>query len=86
MAKKLVVEIVGDTSSLERALGKSAKATDKWGARVQRAGRAAGVAGLAIGGALVVGLFVGHWWARRKKPDARELVGEDSGLELLGAA
>ena len=54
--RELKVRITGDTSSLDKALGRSSKATDKWGARVQRAGRAAGFAGLAIGGALVVGL------------------------------
>ena len=54
--KELVVRITGDASSLNRALNQSADSTKRFSSGMQKAGRAAGVAGLAIGGALVVGL------------------------------
>src|SRR3954462_8917227 len=62
MARKLQVEIHGDASSLERALGRSVAATDAFGSSVAgKAGRgmlfaakAAAVASLAIGGGRVL--------------------------------
>jgi hypothetical protein len=49
MAKRLEVQIVGDSRDFERSLGKAESATHKFG-------KAAGLAGLAIAGTLVVAL------------------------------
>jgi hypothetical protein len=51
-----VVELVGDAASLEKSLGSAEKATGRFGGGMQRVSHVAGIAGLAIGGALVAGL------------------------------
>ena len=53
MAKKLVVEIVGDASSLQRALGTAGVEAEGFGSKL---GGVAKMAGLALGGAAVGGL------------------------------
>jgi TP901 family phage tail tape measure protein len=60
-ARKITVEIVGDSKSLERAFGKSAATGDVWGKRMEGAGHAAGrtfkTAGLLVaGGAALMGV------------------------------
>ena len=55
--RKLIVEIIGDPSSLEKAFGKSEKAGGRFGRTMGKVGKAAAftAGGVAIGG-LVVGL------------------------------
>ncbi len=56
MARKLVVEIVGDSSSLERAFKDSSKAGNSLGRSMKSLGKVAALAGVAIGAAAVVGI------------------------------
>jgi phage-related protein len=55
MARKLEVQIVGDASSLKRALGDAEKRAGKFGRSMGSVGKLAGAAGLAGGVALAVG-------------------------------
>ena len=54
--RKLVVEIVGDSSSLERAFNKSAKSAETFGTAVRRGSL---IAGAALGGGLVLAAKAG---------------------------
>jgi phage-related protein len=56
MARELRVEIVGDASSLEKALGKAGKASSSFGDKVKKG---AAIAGAAIGGGLAVAAKIG---------------------------
>jgi hypothetical protein len=56
MARKLVVEIVGDSSSLERAFKDSSKAGNSLGRSMRSLGKVTALAGAAIGVAAVVGI------------------------------
>jgi hypothetical protein len=56
VAKKLVVEIVGDSSSLEKAFKSSASASNSLGKTFVSLGKVAALAGAAIGVAAVVGI------------------------------
>lgn len=54
MARKLEIEIIGDTASLERALGRAQSKTERFGSAVNRGAKVAAVGLAAIaGGALV---------------------------------
>lgn len=55
MSKKLVIEIVGDSSSLDRAFRKAGSSSSALGGHLRTLGKAAAVAGVALGGAVVVG-------------------------------
>lgn len=50
MARKLIVEILGDASSLEKSYRRSAQATDKFGRNIERTGRGAVAASLSFKG------------------------------------
>ncbi len=52
----ILVEIVGNASQFKRELDKAVSSTAKANGGFRKMGRAAGIAGVAIGGALVVGL------------------------------
>ena len=70
--RKLIVEIIGDSRSLERALGRSSKATDKFGRDVGQAGRGVvAVSGLFSGlgrqVAFASGAFLGVVESSKKK-------------------
>lgn len=54
-SRELKVEIIGDSKSLEHALGKSSQASSKFGSALKTLGKASVVAGAALGGALAVG-------------------------------
>ncbi len=56
MARKLIVEIVGDTRALENSFKKADDGASKFGKRFGTVAKGAGIAGLAIGGAVAVGL------------------------------
>lgn len=56
MARKLEVEIIGDSRSLERAFGRSASAAGGFGSKVKSAGKVAGLAAAGGIAALGVGL------------------------------
>lgn len=56
MARKLEVEIVGDASSLHRALNQSTQSTSKYGSVLGKLKTAAIGAGVAVAGGVVVGL------------------------------
>lgn len=55
MARELTVKIVGDASSLERALGRAQRSTSRFGSGIGKAGKLAaiGLAGAAAGAAVV---------------------------------
>jgi phage-related protein len=60
VARKLEIQIVGDTKDLERALGRASKQTESFGKSLGGIGKTAGLAAGAAGiGALVAGLKVG---------------------------
>ncbi len=52
-AGRIEVQVVGDTASLSRAFRQANRDTDAFGRRLRMAGTAAGIAGVAIGGAFV---------------------------------
>ena len=56
MARKLEVEIVGDASSLHRALNQSTSSTSKYGSVLNKLKYAAVGAGAAVAGGVVIGL------------------------------
>ncbi len=56
MARKLVVEIIGDASSLEKAFGKAGKESDKFSSGLRKVGKAAA---FTAGGAALGGLLIG---------------------------
>src|SRR5262245_13680739 len=55
-SRKLEVEIIGDASSLNRALGSAGKSSGTLGARLGGLAKAAGLAGVALGAAAAVGI------------------------------
>ena len=56
MARTLEVEIIGDSSSLERALGRSSRASSSFGSKLKSVGKVAGLAALGGIAAVTVGL------------------------------
>jgi hypothetical protein len=59
MARKLEVQIIGDSASLERALGRSAQNTGKFGSSLDGLARSAKIAGVALAAGLGIAAKIG---------------------------
>jgi len=74
MARELKVEIVGDSKSLERALGNSTKGVDQFGGSLTKLGRVAAAAGVAI----AVGVGAGAVKAVKAASDLQEQINKSN--------
>src|SRR5262245_5264989 len=99
MARKLTVEIIGDSSSLERAFGRSSKAANRFGttldqnfggARISRVESGfqrlqGGLAGAFVGGAIASGAIAGIKRLIDVSAESQQVLGQTKvALEATG--